>query len=145
MWKQIERYLPEFPTAVLSGLDLAGYPYSVRCRPSLDPARQTLWVQVPDGAALQPGPACLLCHTHDNRLWNLKSFVVRGSLSAEDSGWALYPLEFIPGMGIGGWRSYVKFVWHGRAAARAYFVRRGLPYPAVRWDELMALLAGQAG
>jgi hypothetical protein len=145
MWKQIERYLPEFPTAVLSGLDPAGYPYSVRCQPRPDPARQTLSIQVPDGAALQPGPACLLCHTHDNRLWNLKSFVVRGSLSADDGGWALYPKEFIPGMGIGGWRSYVNFVRHGRAATRAYFVRRGLPYPAVRWDELMALLTGQAG
>lgn len=144
MWKQLERYLPEFPTAVLSGRDAAGDPYSIRCRPVLEPAQQRVRIALPPDVSLRPGAACLLCHTHDERLWNLKSFVVRGTLERNNTGWALIPRQFIPGMGIGGWRSYVGFVWHGRAATRQYFKRRGQPYPPVRWDELMLLLTGEA-
>jgi hypothetical protein len=79
-------------------------------------------------------------------LWNLKSFVVRGELAHAEPGaaaWVFAPRQFIPGMGIGGWRSYVHFVRHGRSATRQYFARRGQPYPGVRWDELMLLLTGQ--
>ncbi len=34
--REIARYLPEFPSAVLNGLDAEGYPYGVRCRTALD-------------------------------------------------------------------------------------------------------------
>jgi hypothetical protein len=33
MWADITKHLYEFESAVLSGLDEAGYPFSVRCRP----------------------------------------------------------------------------------------------------------------
>lgn len=143
MWQQIEKYLPGFPSAVLSGLDMSGDPYSLRCRPVLEPVQQRLRLSLFAAPALQPGPACLLCHRHDERLWNLKSFVVRGTLERDGPDWVLSPHQFIPDMGIGGWRSYVHFVRHGHAATRAYFARRDQPYPVVRWDQLMALLTGQ--
>ena len=139
MFQQIARYLPEFPSAVLSVLDAEGYPYSVRCRPSLDLDRQRLRVPVPAALPLQPGPACLLCHAHDERLWNLKSFVVQGTLARESGGWVLTPLRFIPGMGIGGWRSYLRLLRASRAATRQYFAQRGLTQPRVTWHEYMAL------
>jgi hypothetical protein len=142
MWKPIERYLPEFASAVLSGLDASGYPYSVRCRPVPEPAQQRLRLPLPAATAVQTGPACLLCHSHDENLWNLKSFVVRGRLEQAAGDWVFIPQQFIPGSGIGGWRSYIRFVRHGRAATRAYFARRGLPIPAVQWDEFLAFLAG---
>jgi hypothetical protein len=72
----------------------------------------------------------------------LKSFVVRGRLEQAAGDWVFIPQQFIPGSGIGGWRSYIRFVRHGRAATRAYFARRGLPIPAVQWDEFLAFLAG---
>jgi hypothetical protein len=140
MWPQITQYLPQFPSAVLSGLDQTGYPFSLRCQPVPDSASQVLRVQLPSGITLQAGAACLLWHTHDERLWNLKSFVVRGVLEHEANGWVLRPLQFVPGIGIGGWRSYVNFVLHGRAATRAYFAKRGLARPRVHWDELLNLL-----
>ncbi|MEP7359211.1 MAG: hypothetical protein ABI847_18310 [Anaerolineales bacterium] len=143
MWTQLEKHLPEFANAVLSGLDPAGDPYGVRCWPVLEPGQQRLRLPLAPTLPLQPGPACLLCHTHDEHLWNLKSFVVRGTLEGDDLDWVLIPRQFIPGMGIGGWRSYMHFVRHGRAATRAYFAQRGQPYPVVRWDQLMALLTGQ--
>ncbi len=144
MWQQLEKYLPEFSNAVLSGLDPAGDLFSLRCRPVLVPAQQWLQMALPAVVPLQPGPACLLCHTHDERLWNLKSFVVRGELARPGVGgaWVLRPQQFIAGMGIGGWRSYVHFVRNGRAATRRYFARRGQPQPHVDWDDLMALFTG---
>jgi hypothetical protein len=140
MWPLIERYLPEFDSAVLSGLDTVGYPFSLRCRPELDPAAECLRLDLPPAVPLQPGPACLLCHTHDERLWNLKSLVVRGRLARQGERWAFVPERFVPGMGIGGWRSYVHFVRQGRAATRRYFARRGLPQPHVDWDSLLGFL-----
>jgi hypothetical protein len=145
MWKQLERYLPEFESAVLSGVDREGYPYSVRCQPSLEAGQQRLRVGLPTETMLQPGPACLLCHRHDEHLWNLKSFVVRGRLEQDGEGWLFCPEQFIPGVGIGGWRSYVNFVRNGRAATRAYYAKRGLPVPKVQWEEYMPLLTGQPG
>ena len=140
MWKLIARYLPEFPSAVLTGLDPAGYPYSLRCQPALDAARQVLPVRLPPDTPLQAGPACLLCHTHDDHLWGLKSFVVRGRLERAGEAWVFCPEQFIPGVGIGGWRSYLRFVRQGQAGTRAFFAKRGLPVPHVAWHELMGLL-----
>jgi hypothetical protein len=142
MWNQLSRYLPEFSSAVLTSVDPAGFPFSLRCQPRLNPARQVLLIDLPVSAPLQPGPAGLLCHTHNDHLWNLKSFVVRGALERDGAAWLLRPAQFIPGMGIGGWRSYVHFVRHGRQATRAYFAKRGLPQPHVDLDAMLALLTG---
>jgi hypothetical protein len=140
MWPQLEHYLPEFPSAVLTAVDATGTPYSLRCHPALVPAEQVLHIALPAGVALQPGPACLLCHAHNERLWNLKSFAVRGVLERPAAGpWIFEPRHFIPGMGIGGWRSYVHFVRHGRAATREYFAKRGQPVPHVDWESVLAL------
>ena len=117
-----------------------GYPYSLRCRPALNAERQVLAMDLPPGVPLQAGPACLLCHTHDEHLWNLKSFVLRGTLERQAGSWVFVPRQFIPGMGIGGWRSYLRFVRHGRAATRAFFAKRGQPVPKVAWSELMSLI-----
>lgn len=106
MWGEIVNHLPSFESAVLTGLDGEGYPYSVRCRPYTDPVRRVLRMRLPDGTPVQPGPASLLCHKHDESMWNLKSFLVRGELSR------------VPGVGAsarggscGGPGSGVLWVW----------------------------------
>ena len=81
MWDEIARHTPEFPTAMLSGGDADGYPYSVRCRPTLDDSARLVRLGVSRRATPTrslPGPASLLCHRHDQEAWNLKSFLVRG-------------------------------------------------------------------
>lgn len=144
MWNQIERHLPEFNSAVLSAVDAAGRPASFRCRPTLDAKRQVLWIPAPpQDLALRPGPACLLCHRHDERLWNLKSFVARGQLAPERDGWTFTPEKFIPGMGIGGLWGYVRFVLTGRRTTRRYLAARGLPRPQVPWDDWGMILEGR--
>lgn len=133
MWSDILTYAAAYQSAVLTATDASGYPFSLRCQPRPDSASKVLRLVLPAGAALQPGPACLLWHRHDTHLWNLQSFVVRGTLVQDQTGWAVQPEQFIPGVGIGGWRSYLYFVLNGRRTTRRYLQRRGLARPKLDW------------
>lgn len=139
MFSRIVKELGEFPNAVLTGLDPEGYPFSVRCRPESDAAAQVFRVQVPEGVPIRPGRAGLLCHKHDELLWHLRSFLVRGTLERGERGWALRPEEFVPGAGIGGVMSLVKWVLGARRDTKRYLAKRGLPRPTVPWDEINAI------
>jgi hypothetical protein len=98
MWPEIAARLPRFSSAVLTGLDSGGDPVSVRCHPTLDHQAQVLRVAVPDGLEMVTGPAGLLCHHHDEQLWGLKSFLLRGTLDQTSHGWAFRPRQLVPGM-----------------------------------------------
>ena len=140
MWTEIIKHMPEFHSAVLTAIDAAGSPFSLRCHPRPDPAIQALRFDIWPGLKLQTGKACLLFHKHDERLWNLKSFVVRGSIIQDESGWLLQPERFIPGIGIGGIRNYLSFVVNGRKHTTRYLKRRGLKRPKIAWNELAVLM-----
>jgi len=143
-WPDILHYSREYQSAVITGLDVGGYPWSWRCRPSPDEAEKTLRLAFPNGIAptdvRAPGPACLLWHRHDDRLWQLHSFAVRGALIQDEVGWALRPEQFIPGVGIGGWRSYLRFLVNGRRTTRRYLEARNLPRPKLDWYEWQEIL-----
>jgi hypothetical protein len=47
VWDEIVQLLPDFDTAVLTGLDAEGYPYGVRVRPRADATGQVLRVPLP--------------------------------------------------------------------------------------------------
>ena len=136
MWDEIVGHLADFPTAVLTAVDDTGYPFSLRCRPELDGSTQTLRLHLPEGTGIRVGPACLLCHRHDEQLWNLKSFYLRGELERDPPGWVLHPRRFVPGAGIGGLIGLLKFVRAGRRRTRRYLKKRGLARPAVPWDRI---------
>ena len=140
MWAEITKHLYEFESAVLSGLDEAGYPFSVRCRPYPDASDdEVLRVWLPPDTFLRPGPASLLCHRHDENLWKLKSFLVRGALSRDEKGWTFEPLRFIPGAGIGGLPATIRFFTGSRRNAARYLKKRGLARPRIPWDEINAV------
>lgn len=141
MWSEINRYLPEFDSAVLSAIDQQGRPLSVRCRPHLNGV-DDLTLSAAKGMVPQPGPACLLFHQHDDRLWSLKSFVLRGTLNVTDHGWRFEPEQFIPGMGIGGLRSYWRLLVNGRRRTVRYLRKRGLDRPRIPWDEFQEMFTG---
>ena len=141
MWDEIVKHLAGFESAVLTGLDAEGYPYSVRCRPRADPVRRVLRIRLPAAVPFRPGSASLLCHSHDENMWHLRSFLVRGELSSDARGWRLDPLRFVPGAGIGGPVGMVRFVIGSRRNARRYLERRGLPRPRVPWAEIVAIKA----
>jgi hypothetical protein len=137
MWAEITRYLYQFESAVLSGLDEEGYPFSVRCRPYPDASgAEVLKIWLAPGTPVRPGPASLLCHSHDEKLWNLKSFLVRGVLVRDAGGWSFEPGHFIPGIGIGGPPAMIRFFFSSRRKASRYLQERNLARPSIPWDEI---------
>lgn len=145
MWDEIEKYLPTFPSAVLNTLDAEGHPYSVRCRPRIERSERLLRLDLAAESALRPGPASLLCHSHDEQLWDLKLFLVRGKLECDESGWTFVPSRFIPGAGIGGPLSVVRAIVEMRRAAAAYLKKRGLARRRIPWGEIEAVKAQAKG
>ncbi len=140
MWPEILKYCEPYESAVLTWVAEDGYPFSIRSKPEPEEAHKLIRLDLPPGLELKSGPASLLWHRHDDRLWKLNSFAVRGQLLEENKGWVIRPELFIPGVGIGGWRSYVRFLVNGRRTTRRYLERRGLPRPKFNWDEWDALM-----
>lgn len=136
MWAEIAKHVPTFGSAVLTGTDAAGYPLSVRCTPRLDEATQSVLVALPPGADLRPGSASLLCHSHDERLWHLRSCNLRGTLEHDERGWLLRPRQFIPGGGIGGPLATLRTLREMRRTAARYLAKRGLPPPPIPWERV---------
>jgi hypothetical protein len=146
MRAEITRHLYEFESAVLSGLDEEGYPFSVRCRPYPDTTgAEALKIWLPPGTPIRPGPASLLCHSHDENLWNLKSFLVRGVLVKDAGGWSFEPGRFIPGLGIGGLPAMIRFFFSSRRKASRYLRERNLARPSIPWDEINAAKKASSG
>jgi len=141
MWTEISRYLPEFASAVLTAFDDRSTPYSLRVQPVLDAGGQVIRFALPAGQIVQSGKACLLCHRHDQNLWNLKSFVVQGTLERTETNWLLRPSRFIPGVGIGGMSSYLRFVLDGRKNTAHYLQKHGMPRPTIDWDQIIDMMA----
>ncbi len=139
MWAEVTRHLPQFESAVLTGVDLDGYPFSVRCRPEINAASQTLHIDPPPGVNLSPGPASLLCHSFDAKLWNLRSLVVRGRLERAAERWVFHPVQFIPGSGMRGPLDQLITLSECRRAAAKYLAARNLPRAAVPWEEIAQL------
>lgn len=136
MWDDIVRLLPSFENAVLTGVDADGYPYSLRCKPAADSTARLLRVQLRPYAPILAGPASLLCHSHDENLWNLRSFLVRGNLTRKDGEWILEPQRYVPGAGVEGIRGMVRFVTGSRRNTKRYLRKRGLSRPRIPWDSI---------
>ena len=136
MWNEIVINLGKFPNAVLTGIDTNRYPYSIRCTPKVDEDRQVLHVLLPSDTFLQPGPADLLCHSHNDQVWDLKAFQVLGKLEQGEQDWIYYPEQFVPGAGLQGPLDQIRALFKARADAKKYLQKRNLPRPKVQWDEL---------
>lgn len=143
MWPDVARESAKFASGVLSGLGPNGTPVSVRCRPLVDAPRRLLVIE--DPYPVSPGPASLLYHRHDERLWKLRSCLITGELTVEADLWILRPARFVPGMGVGGPLSYLRLLVNGRRTASRYLEARNLARPQPAWDEVMALLGRAAG
>lgn len=139
MWSEIRRYLRRYPSAVLSAMDSAGRPFSIRCRPKVDDAARVLQIVLPDSTDLVAGPASILCHSHNLFLWNLRSFLVRGSIQSVNGTWVFRPKRFVPGIGVGGLQGMIRFAISKRRAANHYLAERGLARPQIPWAQLRAI------
>jgi hypothetical protein len=101
MWAEIEKYLPLFESAVLNTSDGEGYPYSVRCHTEPDRPAGILRIELSGGTDVQPGPASLIYHSHDEKLWNQKIFLLRGKPEQTKDGHVFRPEKCVPSIGTG--------------------------------------------
>jgi len=139
MWAEIRRHLRGFASPVLTGLDGDGYPFSIRCVPELDEAQGVLRVYLPGWTRIRKGPASLLCHGHNELLWNLRSFLVRGTIERVSGSWLFRPERFVPGIGVGGVPGMIRFATSKRRTAKLYLEQRGLGRPRIPWAQLRAI------
>ena len=140
MWDKIMRYQTGFSSAVLSVVDGDGFPNSWRVKANPDPTAQLIALEVPEGAEVSAGEASLLFHSHDARLWNLRSFNLKGRLISTRAGWAFVPEKWVPGVGTAGVMGYVRFVIDGHRDTQRFFQKRGQPVPKIDWDRLIRFL-----
>jgi hypothetical protein len=138
MWPEVVKRLPRFASAVLTGLDASGDPVSLRCQPTVDHQARLLRVTVPEGLGMVPGPAGLLCHRHDEQLWRLNSFLLRGTLEETGHGWVFRPRQLVRGMDTTP-LSNLRLLRNGRRTAKRYLAARGLPRPTIPWDHYTEL------
>jgi hypothetical protein len=138
MWPEIVKRLPRFASAVVSGLDRDGDPVSLRCRPTLDHHARVLRVAVPDGLGMVEGPAGLLCHYHDEQLWGLRSFLLKGTLEQTGHGWVFRPCQLVPGMDTTP-LSNLRLLRRSRRTAKRYLAARGLRRPTIPWGHYQQL------
>ena len=137
----VVRRLPQFSPPVLSGFDEAGRPTLIRVRPVPLPSSRSFEIGVPDGEMLQAGAASLLCHRHDDELWNLRSFAAVGDLKRDGDRWIFTPTRFVPGAAPIGPLGMVRVVRELRATAKKYLRVRGLPRPRIPWAEYERAIA----
>lgn len=140
MWDDIEKYLPMFESAVVNVADAEGYPYSVRCRLESDrPAAGVLRLERTMEDELKAGEASILCHSHDDKTWNQKIFVLRGNLEESEDGWDFRPEKFVPSIGTGSAIGTMRLLMRMRSNTRSYLEKRNLPRPSIAWDEIEAV------
>lgn len=136
MWADAVRGLEQFPDAVLTGVDQTGHPLALRCRPRADHVHRVLRFPGAPGVDLRDGPACLLAHSHDEHLWTLRSFLVRGVVTTEGPDRVFTPCAVVPGNGMAGPVGDLRTFVAARRRAGRYLRRRRLPRPRVPWRQV---------
>ncbi len=140
MWNNIVKQLSRFTNGVLTGIDSDGYPFSIRCKPQVDETRQVLLINQGGDDHIQPGPAGLLFHSHNDEVWDLKSFQILGSLEKAEQGWVFHVERSIP-EGDPGPFDQIQMLLKSRADAKKYLERCSLPRPKVDWTGIKELRA----
>ena len=133
MWSEAAKWLNKFDDAVLTMLDADGYPISARVDPGgYDAGTGELAVAVPDALRAVAGPANLLAHYHDEKLWGLQMIAIRGNVVERDHQWTFRSTRFDPPSRL----AVFAFIKNARSSAAKYLERRGLSRPDVNWSAI---------
>lgn len=139
MWDDAAKWLAKFPELVLTALGPDGYPVSVRqTAPRYDPIAGQFPVDWPPGLEISEGPASVLCHYHDEELWNMTAIQIKGRLERRGRSWIFISAEFRPPP-----RSRLVSLWNfsktSRRNGRRYLDKRGLKRLDINWDAIEEL------
>lgn len=130
MWANAASWLSKFDEAVLTILDTDGYPVSVRVDPrAYDVATGELVATLPEALRADEGRANLICHYHDEKMWNIKNIAIKGRIARRDDAWVFMSTSFDPPPKL----AIVSFFGAGSNSARRYLAKRGLKRPEVNW------------
>jgi hypothetical protein len=131
VWAEAAKWLGKFDEAVLTGVDADGYPVSVRANPGdYDATAGTLPVAFPSALHVIEGPANVLAHSHDEKMWHLNMIQVKGRLERRGDSWVFQSTKFDAPAKL----AFVQFLRSNSTAAQKYLDKRGLPRPAVNWS-----------
>jgi hypothetical protein len=139
MWNEILDALEVHDNALLTGYDEEGFPFSVRTAPRADWRNRRLIVNVPAPSGIQPGRASLLMHSHNEELWEMAQFLIRGTLVKTKEGYYFVPAAVSgsprPAAGLDAFRTLKSI----RRRGNAYLEKREIPRPKVPWDDIHRL------
>ena len=130
MWAEAAKWLGKFDEAVLTVLDADGYPASVRVDTrTYDATTGKLPAALPDVMRPVEGPANVLCHYHDEKMWNIKAIQIKGRLEKHNGGWVFASTSFNAPTKF----AMVSALRSASTRAQKYLDRRGLKRPEVNW------------
>ena len=131
MWTEAAKWLAKFDEAVLTALDVDGYPVSIRIDPrNYDATTGSLPATFPSALNVIAGPANLLSHSHDEKMWHLNAIQIKGRLESRDGGWVFQSANFdAPSKLV-----FIQFLANTRTAGQKYLDKRGLTRPAINWS-----------
>lgn len=133
MWAEAAKWLATYQEVVVTAQGLDGYPFSVRQDARrYDAATGTMVVELPDVLHPGIGAANLLCHEHDESLWNLRAIHLQGTLERRGSDWVFVSSAFTRPPRLALWRLSRRM----RASSRRYLLKRGLGEPEVNWTAI---------
>lgn len=106
-------------SAVLTGVDTNGYPVSLRCRPRISGDAlvidQPAWFRIADGAA------SLCAHSHNERTWNLRASLVKGSVTTQHDRLLFRPHSYFP-LADGNMIRNIKYMRRARTTSTQYLL-----------------------
>jgi hypothetical protein len=130
VWAEAAKAMAKFDEGVLNAVDGEGYPLSVRqTKLPYDATSGTMPVVLPDSLGAQEGPASLLCHFHDEKLWGLRAILLKGRLEKRAGQWTFVTTAFEP-------PSMWRMMKNVRASTKKYLESRNLPWPKVDWNSI---------
>ncbi len=151
MWnKTLAARARAYPSGVLTLVDGAGYPLSVRCTVQFDDARELVTFTTPPPLISgRQGLANLLFHRHNAVLEEQYELMIKGELLDEGGSPVFRPTDFLTGTGSAtddqmphatNPVQLVQFMLLGRRKAREYITKRGKPWPPIAFDDLVQAL-----
>jgi hypothetical protein len=136
VWAEAGKWLTKFDEAVLTVIDRDGYPASMRVSTSAyNAATGELAAPLMDALHAVEGPADLLCHSHDDKMWSLQMITVKGTLEKRDGEWIFRSTSFVAPSKL----AMLDFIGNARKSAQKYLDKRGLARPVVNWQSIKDL------
>ena len=139
LYDEIESILKEYQSAVISLVTEDGYPISLRCQPIVHKTEEFLEIQLPTNLAICEGLASLLCHSHNEELFDLKSVSMEGNLEKAGAVWRFRLTKMTQVMGRNKFLEFIQdVIIKPRRNAKKYLEKAKLARPQIPWAQLKA-------